>query len=151
MKEEGGLVVSRMCNSKSPTPRVRRWEREQRGRDGYSFAKTPLKAAQAPLAAASASQEVLKIIDWVSFFVGRVGCKESFARVGQYLAKSYSSICIHIMNLASQLYSCQIRKTSQSLLYRRQSRCLHWLGVSRYGPLLRLTPKSKISATLLKE
>lgn len=29
---------------------------------GYSFAKTPLKAAQAPLAAASAIQEVLEII-----------------------------------------------------------------------------------------
>lgn len=32
------------------------------GGGAYSFAKTPLKAAQAPLAAASAIQEVLEII-----------------------------------------------------------------------------------------
>ncbi len=37
-------------------------EGEGRGRELYSFAKTPLKAAQAPLAAASASQGVLKIM-----------------------------------------------------------------------------------------
>jgi hypothetical protein len=41
------------------------WKGEGEGdgaREWYSFAKTPLKAAQAPLAAASASQGVLKIM-----------------------------------------------------------------------------------------
>lgn len=46
---------------------------------GYSFAKTPLKAAQAPLAAASASQGVLNIIGSVVLWEER---GERLERIG---------------------------------------------------------------------
>lgn len=56
-----------MCNFEGSRPfpdaeRKREFAGRREGWVLYSFAKTPLKAAQAPLAAASASQGFLKII-----------------------------------------------------------------------------------------
>lgn len=68
--------------------------------DGYSFAKTPLKAAQAPLAAARASQEFWKIIGRVmrreggkSVRGGEIFRDQSWAD----LTRPYS-LCVYIMN-----------------------------------------------------
>lgn len=82
------------------------WDGEDGRRGGrYSFAKTPLKAAQAPLAAASASQGVLRIIGRLVLLGGGWGKAVKFGGLRRS-GFNYSApgIFIHMLEIRSDLF-----------------------------------------------